>query len=485
MSESYFMGLDGFVWFTGVVENRQDPAKLGRVQVRCLGFHSEKLTDIPTEDLPWAHVMHPVTDPAMQGLGNTPSFLVEGTWVIGFFRDAVEKQQPIIMGTLPGYPSATPDTTKGFNDPTGKYPTDSVEHSFHSLDESDVSKLARGVDAEGHRALIERRGNRSETPTIQTAIKPDLKVVNDKSKTETASSFSEPHPRGVETTDETNTGVYPFNHVHESESGHILEIDDTPNGERLLRQHKNGTYEEITNTTRTVRVGGDIEDQRADDYLIVTGDSNVYIMGNANVVTDGTLRHRVKGDYVLEVGGDFTRKIDGNEKVKIGAKQVDDGETKKGGGNLEEVIRGNHTFSIEGGISGAIGTREDSPNKDSIVTVAGNDVRQVGASFTLSVTGQSLIKSVEESSLVSDKRLTAFSAANIDLISGTVTNLKAGTNMNIKSEAVGTLLFSGNSSTVTAKNGGGTAIELTGHVHGQPDTGVDATVQGKTLAPVA
>ena len=175
----------------------------------------------------------------------------------------------------------------------------------------------------------------------------------------------------------------------------------------------------------------------------------------------------------------------GNEKVKIGAKQVDDGETKKGGGNLEEVIRGNHTFSIEGGISGAIGTREDSPNKDSIVTVAGNDVRQVGASFTLSVTGQSLIKSVEESSLVSDKRLTAFSAANIDLISGTVTNLKAGTNMNIKSEAVGTLLFSGNSSTVTAKNGGGTAIELTGHVHGQPDTGVDATVQGNTLAPVA
>ena len=45
--------------------------------------------------------MHPVTDPSMQGMGNTPSFLVEGTWVVGFFRDAEEKQQPIIMGTLP------------------------------------------------------------------------------------------------------------------------------------------------------------------------------------------------------------------------------------------------------------------------------------------------------------------------------------------------------------------------------------------------
>ena len=101
MSENYFMGLDGFVWFTGVVEDRNDPDKLGRVRVRCLGFHTENLNDIPTADLPWATVMHPVTNPSMQGLGQTPSFLVEGTWVVGFFTDAKEKQQPIIMGTLP------------------------------------------------------------------------------------------------------------------------------------------------------------------------------------------------------------------------------------------------------------------------------------------------------------------------------------------------------------------------------------------------
>ena len=43
--------------------------------------------------------MHPITDPSMQGLGNTPSFLVEGTWVVGFFLDAVEKQQPLIIGS--------------------------------------------------------------------------------------------------------------------------------------------------------------------------------------------------------------------------------------------------------------------------------------------------------------------------------------------------------------------------------------------------
>ena len=47
------MGEDGFVWFTGVVEDRNDPDALGRVRVRCLGYHSEDLNDIPTKDLPF------------------------------------------------------------------------------------------------------------------------------------------------------------------------------------------------------------------------------------------------------------------------------------------------------------------------------------------------------------------------------------------------------------------------------------------------
>ena len=105
MSDNYFMGLDGFIWFTGVVEDRNDPSQLGRVKVRCLGFHTEDKNKIPTDSLGLVlHVMHPVTDPSMQGMGTTPSFLVEGTWVVGFFTDAKEKQQPIIMGSLPGIP---------------------------------------------------------------------------------------------------------------------------------------------------------------------------------------------------------------------------------------------------------------------------------------------------------------------------------------------------------------------------------------------
>ena len=65
--------------------------------------------------------MHPVTDPSMNGMGNTPSFMVEGTWVVGFFMDAEDKQQPVIIGTLV-FQTKKPNTSKGFYDPNGVYP---------------------------------------------------------------------------------------------------------------------------------------------------------------------------------------------------------------------------------------------------------------------------------------------------------------------------------------------------------------------------
>ena len=456
MNENYFMGLDGFVWFTGVVENRNDPAKLGRVQVRCLGYHTEDLNDIPSEDLPWAHVMMPVTDPAMQGLGTSPTFLTEGTWVVGFFRDANEKQQPIIMGSLPGVPAYAADSSTGFNDPSGKYPG-TISHSNHGLNESDVSRLARGEDGETHLGLINRRTER-ETD-IETAVKPDLTVINDKSKLEDPASFDEPHPRGVEDTG-TATGQYPFNHVHESESGHIQEIDDTPGGERLLRQHKSGTYEEITNASRTLKVKGD-------DYTIIKGSSNVFIDGNVNITTRGSLRHKIDGDYVLEVGGDYTRRIGVNEKVKVGS---------SGAGNLEEVIKGNHGFSIEGGVIGAIGVSSKASNRNSIITVGGNDVRQIGASLTLSAAGQSALYSTTADVIIHSLNSTRLaSSGEVSVVGGTKVNVKAGTTMNIKSEAVGSMIFAGSGSTINLSGSGSTitttqevtanTIELTTHTH--------------------
>ena len=104
---SEFMG-KSFVWFVGVVESRQDPKRLGRLKVRCLGYHTEKLDQLPPAAFPWAHIMNPITSATISGVGQSPLGAVEGTWVGGFFQDGADAQMPIIIGTLPGVPSELP-----------------------------------------------------------------------------------------------------------------------------------------------------------------------------------------------------------------------------------------------------------------------------------------------------------------------------------------------------------------------------------------
>ena len=128
------MGKDGFTWFVGVVEDRKDPKFLGRLRVRVLGYHTDDKQKLPTVDLPWAHVMNPITSATVSGIGQTPLGAVEGTWVVGFFTDGEEAQMPVIMGTLPGRPSKTPTGEKGFEDPNAAYPREA--------NQSDVNRLA-------------------------------------------------------------------------------------------------------------------------------------------------------------------------------------------------------------------------------------------------------------------------------------------------------------------------------------------------------
>ena len=50
-SSPYFMGTQ-FVWWQGVIEDINDPLKLGRCRVRILGFHNPDTRAIPTDHLP-------------------------------------------------------------------------------------------------------------------------------------------------------------------------------------------------------------------------------------------------------------------------------------------------------------------------------------------------------------------------------------------------------------------------------------------------
>ena len=464
MQENYFMGLDGFVWFTGVVEDRNDPSKLGRVRVRCLGFHTEDLTKIPTIDLPWAHVMHPTTDPCMQGLGNSPSFLVEGSWVVGFFLDAVEKQQPLIIGSLPGIPKNVADHTKGFNDPRsgqstqddyigtptyGPYPGD--PESGHTIEQPDTSMLARGETSEDHKSLIDRRV--AQQLKIPIATKPNIGTVSDTLKTtQEASTFDEPDAKSTLPTDSPYTASqYPYNHVFESESGHVMEIDDTPEKERLLRYHKRGTFEEIhPNADRVVKVIGD-------NYEVIMQNNNVFVNGTVNLTT-GPCNHLVRGDYVLEVEGNYTRKIHKSEQVKIGARG-----SEAGGGNLEEEINGNHSFNVVNSVKGAIGTTKTGTSKDFDITIGGSETRSVGGSQRTVVTKDILFASTEDEMILS-----SFSNMSLSTSSTTgILSIKAGGTTNLGSVgAVTTTYKSSHTETVEG------AVTETYQTHSKTVTGI-------------
>jgi hypothetical protein len=73
----------------------------------------------------------------------------------------------------------------------------------------------------------------------------------------------------------TATRVYPFNHVYETESGHIMEFDDTNGGERIKIAHRLGTSEEV------IEDGSKIEQVVNDKYTRVLGDNNTVVGGNS------------------------------------------------------------------------------------------------------------------------------------------------------------------------------------------------------------
>jgi len=92
------------MFYTGIVENRQDPLQLGRCQVRIVGKHTHDKTQLPTEQLPWSMPLQSVSSAAMNGIGYTPLGPVEGTAVLIVFMDH-DEQIPVMLGTVGGIPT--------------------------------------------------------------------------------------------------------------------------------------------------------------------------------------------------------------------------------------------------------------------------------------------------------------------------------------------------------------------------------------------
>ena len=353
-----FLGISEFKWFVGVVEDRHDPQKLGRLRVRCLGIHTSDKTKIATADLPWASVSLPTTASGISGLGQSPSFIVEGSWVWGYFRDGSDLlQELVIVGTLPGKPSELGKTASGFYDPNSRLDADGqptgVSVYPENKDEPDTNRLAVNDPNKKHISLVLRETVRFINTGIPTA---DFDEISPNITASDTDNWNQPEI--------TYNAVYPYNHVFESEGGHIKEFDDSftidkdgvrTNHYRIHERHSSGTGYEIDTA------GNRIDINTASYFNITNKDNKHYIRGNSDVTIDG--RHKV---YINKSGiadNNYDIQVGPNANVNI---QVDNGNlnvvTKTGqfnfdvgadfncnvAGNYNLNVQGNETKTVEG-----------------------------------------------------------------------------------------------------------------------------------------
>lgn len=306
--------LPSFNWWTGIVEDRADPEKLGRYRVRIMGYHTADKALLPTRDLPWGIPMMPVTGASISGYGETPALQL-GSTVVGFFADGEDAQQPIIMGSILGKPSEPANPSRGFSDPTGEYPHTSLE-GYNGLNESDISRLARNEAAENHWTLKSKRDNRIT----------DIPVARAEDE-ETSPVWHEPHPRwgneggkGDYTYPPRDfskpTSSYPFNKVTETEMGHVFEIDDTPGWGRIHTYHNSGSFEEYQPSgARVTKIVGE-------NYNMYLNGNFVFIDGVCNVTISGDCRMKVNGNYYQDIEGDVYTTIGGSRKTRINGNDI-------------------------------------------------------------------------------------------------------------------------------------------------------------------
>ena len=298
-----FAGRDEFVWWVGVVEDRNDPLQMGRCRARCYGWHSADKNAVATEDLPWAHPVQPITSAAVSGVGQTPLGPVEGTWVVGFFRDGKEGQHPVIIGTLGGIPNEANQSNIGFNDPNseqgtrpnGPYPlltylgessTDDDGNVIYPEAESDTNKLARGITT----------GTIVPTKISGASAHLGHEIANGASE-----SWDEKYP--------PFNPQYPYNHVTESESGHVIEIDDTPDNERINIHHKSGSFQEFHPD------GSRVDKVRKDHQLFTIGNEQIHITGNTDILVGSMSEGGNESRFTLLVRGNADIQVDKDSNI--------------------------------------------------------------------------------------------------------------------------------------------------------------------------
>jgi hypothetical protein len=105
--------------------------------------------------------------------------------------------------------------------------------------------------------------------------------------------------------------LYPHYQTWDGESGHSIQLDDTPKRERVRIQHgKSKNFIEMhPNGDQVVKVFGE-------NFDITIGKKNVYVTGACNIVVKGDCNMQVDGNYNHEVNGDYNLAVKGKMNIR-------------------------------------------------------------------------------------------------------------------------------------------------------------------------
>jgi hypothetical protein len=211
--------------------------------------------------------------------------------------------------------------------PISRYPLES------QLKESVASRLARNEKIE-LTSVGRKRGISINLPTASHQFSGV-----GTSKTSGGEAMGEPET--------PYNAQYPYNHVYESESGHIIEYDDTPSAERLNFYHRSGTFKEIHPD------GKQVDKSVNDRYDLSLGNANYASEQSVNITAKEILRALGIEEVTIESGDAMNQESGGDRNVTVGGNantKVKENVYTVIDGDVHIKIKGNLKVFVEGDI---------------------------------------------------------------------------------------------------------------------------------------
>lgn len=271
----------------------------------------------------------------LKGAGGARDYIKRGINGKDAYGTSCEKYYQLGYAAVSGQKTAEVPTPENINSQA----IDKNEDTGGKVSKYDVSSKSYGKedlafkDPSGKYPL-KNHDNEPDTPRLTSVQKVSQTIVGEK---EADRTYNVPVANSSQNWDQSPVpynAEYPYNNVYVSESGHVMEFDDTKGRERVNLHHMAGTFVEIdafgnqTNKVKGIRTIIVEEDElvniQGSGHVAIVGDMSVRIggecqieiVGNARMRVHGNLRQEVDGDMELKVGGNYTQDVRGNSAYK-------------------------------------------------------------------------------------------------------------------------------------------------------------------------